>query len=615
MADLSGNGTPDLIVGNAFGDVLVLLGDGNGAFQTPVVTDQSVGLAVGYATARVGQTLIFVDQSRDRIVVQNGPQAQPTVLADRTNGLLVPGAPVLADLSGNGLLDLIVPNTGGNNVLVYPGLPGGGFGPAMNDGDGFFTGTNPVAVVVADVNGDGRLDLIVANKGSNDISVLLNVPQGSGFTFVEGPRIPAGLGPVGLVYGDFTGDGIPDLVVSDSGSNDLMLLEGRGDGFFTPLTSIALDQTPGAIFAGPFEGGSSLDIVVLDPGTSDVTLVSGDLTGAVTTQVFSSGGFDPVSALAILGSSGFEDLVVANNADGSVALLQGTPLGLSVEEINSSLAGLNPTGLALASVHNDDVDIYATTAGDETASLLVFSLGSSSLVPSGSSLTLFPSQETSLPLVATLFGTNVDLSASEGELAGQETAAALVALSTNTITVSLGQGSFRRSGEHDWETEEGQFASENEPGPPSVIARPAWKRIMIGLDEALEQFHRATQSVPRPDDGPEDDDQEEHQDRELPDHESAQVSRRVEPDRFSILDAAISALGRLVHHSTAITTTGNDDPGRMTTVQLKAFPLAWLALAVPSAGSCLASTRLIRRTGRPATVRLTTPWRVGRSGV
>ena len=58
---------------------------------------------------------------------------------------------MLADLNGDGILDLIVPNTGGNNVLVYPGLPGGGFGQALNDGNGFSTGTNPVAVVVADV--------------------------------------------------------------------------------------------------------------------------------------------------------------------------------------------------------------------------------------------------------------------------------------------------------------------------------------------------------------------------------------------------------------------------------------------------------------------------------
>ena len=60
---------------------------------------------------------------------------------------------------------MIVANSGSNNILVFPGLANGQFGPAMNGGNGFFTGTNPVGITVADVTGNGRLDLIVANKG------------------------------------------------------------------------------------------------------------------------------------------------------------------------------------------------------------------------------------------------------------------------------------------------------------------------------------------------------------------------------------------------------------------------------------------------------------------
>ena len=74
----------------------------------------------------------------------------------------------------------------------------------------------------------------------------------------------------------------------------------------------------------------------------------------------------------MLGSNGFEDLVVANNADGPVALLEGGPDGLTLEEVNNSLGGLSPTGLALASLQNNDLDLYAATEGQEAASLLVF---------------------------------------------------------------------------------------------------------------------------------------------------------------------------------------------------------------------------------------------------
>ena len=166
---------------------------------------------------------------------------------------------MLADLNGDGIPDLIVVNTGGNDVLVYPGLPGGGFGPALNNGNGFPTGTNPVAVVVANLN--GRPDLIVANEGSNDVSILLNEPQGNSFTFIPGPRLSVGQGPVGLLYGDFYGNGTDALVVSDSGSKDLMVLPSLGNGFFNDLdpTIIPMDESPGLIIvSGSFGGGTGL---------------------------------------------------------------------------------------------------------------------------------------------------------------------------------------------------------------------------------------------------------------------------------------------------------------------------------------------------------------------
>ena len=148
-----------------------------------------------------------------------------------------PAPSSLADLNGDGIPDLIVANSGSNNVLVYPGLGNGQFGPALNGGHGFFAGTNPVGITVADVNGDGRPDLVVANKGSNDVSILLNQPQGNSITFMPGPRLKVGSGPVSTVVKDVTGDGIPDVLVSNSQSNNVMLLPGVGGGFFN-------DQNP-----------------------------------------------------------------------------------------------------------------------------------------------------------------------------------------------------------------------------------------------------------------------------------------------------------------------------------------------------------------------------------
>ena len=249
-------------------------------------------------------------------------------------GLLAPGAVKLADLNGDGIPDLIVANSGSNNVLVYLGQRDGQFGQALNGGHGFFAGTNPVGITVADVNGDGQPDLVVANKGSNDVSILLNQPQGNSITFTPGPRLKAGYGPVSTVVKDVTGDGIPDVLVSNSQSNNVMLLPGVGGGFFN-------DQNPSVIsLAQPWphvlrpsrarRGGPQ-------PRVEHLTLISDFMDTSPLTRTFGSGGSDPVAAVVFPSSNGFDDVIVANNGDGHVALLEGSAEGLILDPATSRI--------------------------------------------------------------------------------------------------------------------------------------------------------------------------------------------------------------------------------------------------------------------------------------
>ncbi len=466
------------------------------------------------------------------------------MLADRTTGLLVPGEPVLADLNGDGIQDLIVLNTGGNDLLVYPGLPGGGFGPALNDGNGFPTGTNPVAVIVANLN--GRPDLIVANQGSNDVSILLNEPLGNSFTFVPGPRLSVGYGPVGLLYGDFFGSGTDDLVVSNSGSSNLMVLPSLGSGFFndTNPTIIPLAEIPGSIVAGPFGPGPGTDIVVLDPGTSDLTLISGLSTGSPTSEIFSSGGLDPVAAADVPDTN---DLVVANNADGRVALLAGGPEGLTVEQVNTSLELLNPTGLAFGLLQNNSLEVYAAVAGEAVATLLSFSLGTlggTSSITASQGLTLLPLSDSSLPLIATLLTPLANLNATEEEPGGSpEATAESVALATGTT--GLGQGPFSRNlGVGDLGDDTDLLL---EPDAPDTdVGEKAglslWRQVEIGVEEAFEEFRRASQRHPSGGIGP-----REIQHQQLPDPAPSTgppLSDRHSGagDWFAMVDAAIKSL-------------------------------------------------------------------------
>ena len=90
----------------------------------------------------------------------------------------------LADLNGDDIPDLIVANSGSNNVLIYPGLGNGLLGPAVNDGNGYFVGTNPVGITVANLTG-ALPDLVVADEGSNQVSILLNHTTGGAIPVLQ----------------------------------------------------------------------------------------------------------------------------------------------------------------------------------------------------------------------------------------------------------------------------------------------------------------------------------------------------------------------------------------------------------------------------------------------
>src|SRR5262249_54479946 len=161
----------------------------------------------------------FANQSNDRIAVLYGSSGA-SFQQGRQDGVLDPGEVKVADLNGDGSLDLAVANGGGNNVLVYLGLGDGQFGPVRQ----FFVGTDTRGVTGADVNGDGLLDLVVANSGSNDVSLLFGRGRDDAWTLTPGPRLRVGAGPVTTVVRDVTGDEIPDLLVANAQADTITLL-------------------------------------------------------------------------------------------------------------------------------------------------------------------------------------------------------------------------------------------------------------------------------------------------------------------------------------------------------------------------------------------------------
>ena len=510
VADVNHDGSLDLLVGNSNGDVVVLAGRGDGTFQAAVRASEPPVELTADLTGNGTKEIITSDQRYDQVLVDDG--AGTTVLADAEVGLVDPGAVTLADLNGDGIPDLIVANSGSNNVLIYPGLGDGKFGLAINDGNGYFAGINPVGITVADLTGD-LPDLVVADDESNTVTILINSSASTGgISFRPGQTLnPGGFGPVSTVVGDFGGNGMPDLLVTNSQSNDVVLLPGLGNGFFNDQNPTifhagsALGQTPVMFpvgnspvtsFVDKFNGQN--DLVTVDSGSNALTLISGFGGPDPVTSTIASGGLQPDTAFAFSSGSGFENLVVGNAGDGTLALFEGGPSGLSLTSAQSDPNLPTPTALAFSALTGGQIQFYAATAGRETVDLVSLNLAADTSfavalpAPSSTVAQLVFFEGSSLPLVAVVLTLTVEVSANELSLApgAAENGGTGAFLAGSGVTV--GQSLFsagQRGSSAEPEVADALAAGGAGAGAAHAPALP-WERFVLGLDQVLERFLR-----------------------------------------------------------------------------------------------------------------------------
>ncbi|WP_317896866.1 FG-GAP-like repeat-containing protein [Aurantibacillus circumpalustris] len=198
-------------------------------------------------------------------------------------------------------------------------------------------GIFPRDVCAADVNGDGKLDLITANESSSNISVLFG--SGSG-TFAPPVNYPVVSGPRSLSAADFNLDGYPDLVVANITSNNVAILFGSPSGTFAAAVNYSAGTNPNCVRVGDLNLDGNLDLVVANFNSSNVSILLGSTSGTFAAAVNYSVGSLPVSVcIADLNNDGNSDIVAANSGSNTVSLLLGSVSGTFAAAVNFTTGG------------------------------------------------------------------------------------------------------------------------------------------------------------------------------------------------------------------------------------------------------------------------------------
>lgn len=346
VADVNGDRKPDILAANQINNSLdILLGNGTGTFQAAVSYPTGTGYG-SYRPVRVVVADVNADGKLDGLVANADKSAAGVLLGNGDGTFQAPqnyavggnGNPfslAVADVSMDGKLDIVTANYSTNSITV---LLGNGDGTFMANTSLLFTkvystggASNPRDITIADVNGDGKPDVLTANSGNSTLGVLLGNGDGT-FQNVTSFQT-SGSGTVGVAVADLNGDKKPDAVVANVNSSDVAVLLGNGSGGFKVLKTYVVGTYTNSIEAEPtrvvlvdINGDGKLDALTANSFSGAIGVLQGIGGGAFKDVIeFRAAAYSPGDvAVADVSGDGKPDAITANNSAASISILLNT---------------------------------------------------------------------------------------------------------------------------------------------------------------------------------------------------------------------------------------------------------------------------------------------------
>ncbi len=342
-ADLDGDGKPDLIVANGDSNTVTIYHNnsspGTIAFTevasfTMGANGYPIGVAAGDLDGDGKPDIVISNYYTQTLSFYRNASSPGNIVMDSVlsvpSGNYILGASI-ADLNGDGKPEVIVACQGSNLISVYTNSSTLGHIAFSNETSILApSGGSPFKVVVADLDGDGKPDLAAANSYAGTVSVYLNTtPTGGVISFAGDVDFATGNFPEGVAIGDIDGDGKPDLVVANNTDNTLSLLRNTstvGNLSFAPQLTVNSGYAAYDLVIADLDGDGKPDIAVDDQYNNTVSVhrnTSTPGTIAISPNVDYNTGNIPYSiTTADFDGDGKPDLATCNDADNTFTVLR-----------------------------------------------------------------------------------------------------------------------------------------------------------------------------------------------------------------------------------------------------------------------------------------------------